>query len=163
MIVAFLYVLVVSWLSAFVMVIVHDRVPDMERYPPLPDILLGESKTVSSLCHFLNDFHTLFSLPVPDNLPHIPWAFEMCELTGMVLMVLWSLVCIFHKHRFILMRRFFSISGTIFLLRCVTMLITSLSVPGKHLDCAPRPYGDLWNKLYNAYVIWTGAGMTLQV
>ncbi len=65
--------------------------------------------------------------------------------------------------RFILMRRFFSISGTIFLLRCVTMLITSLSVPGKHLDCAPRPYGDIYNKLYNAYVIWTGAGMTLQV
>ena len=43
------------------------------------------------------------------------------------------------------------------------MLITSLSVPGKHLDCAPRPYGDIYNKLYNAYVIWTGAGMTLQV
>ena len=42
------------------------------------------------------------------------------------------------------------------------MLITSLSVPGKHLDCAPRPYGDIYNKLYNAYVIWTGAGMTLQ-
>lgn len=40
---AFLYGLFVSWLSAFVMVIVHDRVPDMERYPPLPDILLGES------------------------------------------------------------------------------------------------------------------------
>ena len=48
------------------------------------------------------------------------------------------------------------------MLRCVTMLITSLSVPGKHLDCAPRPYGDIYNKLYNAYVIWTGAGMTLQ-
>ena len=39
---AFLYVLLVSWLTAFVMVIVHDRVPDMERYPPLPDLLLGE-------------------------------------------------------------------------------------------------------------------------
>ena len=61
------------------------------------------------------------------------------------------------------MRRFFSISGTIFLLRCVTMLITSLSVPGKHLDCSPRPYGDFWSKLYNAYLIWSGAGMTLQV
>jgi len=134
---AFLYVLLVSWITAFVMVIVHDRVPDMETYPPLPDILL-------------------------DNIPHIPWAFEMCEVTGMTLLSLWLLVVLFHKHRFILMRRFFSISGTIFLLRCVTMLITSLSVPGKHLDCAPRPYGDIYNKLYNAFVIWTGAGMTLQ-
>ena len=77
----------------------------METYPPLPDILL-------------------------DNLPHIPWAFEMCEVSGMVLLGLWVLVVLFHKHRFILLRRFFSISGTIFLLRCVTMLITSLSVPG---------------------------------
>lgn len=134
---AFLYVLLVSWLTAFVMVIVHDRVPDMEKYPPLPDILL-------------------------DNIPLIPGAFEMCELTGMVLMSLWTIVIIFHKHRWVLMRRFFSLSGTIFLLRCVTMLITSLSVPGKHLECAPRPYGDIWNKFYNAFIIWTGAGLTLQ-
>ncbi|TRY81110.1 hypothetical protein TCAL_07798 [Tigriopus californicus] len=134
---AFLYGLCVSWLSAFVMVIVHDRVPDMERYPPLPDILL-------------------------DNLPHIPWAFEMCENIGLMLLAVWAGVCLFHRHRFILMRRFFSISGTIFLLRCVTMLITSLSVPGKHLDCSPRPYGDIWQKFYNAYLIWSGAGMTLQ-
>ena len=41
-------------------------------------------------------------------------------------------------------------------LRCVTMLITSLSVPGTHLECQPRPYGDLWNKVHNAYIIWTG-------
>ena len=78
----------------------------METYPPLPDILL-------------------------DNIPHIPWAFEMCEVSGMTLLVVWLLVVTFHKHRFILLRRFFSISGTIFLLRCVTMLITSLSVPGE--------------------------------
>ena len=109
------------------MVIVHDRVPDMDRYPPLPDIIL-------------------------DNVPHIPWvsffqshpsteiinegfsramqAFEMCEVTGMILWSVWFIVVLFHKHRFVLMRRFFSISGTIFMLRCITMLITSLSVPG---------------------------------
>jgi len=134
---AFMYVLLVSWITAFVMVIVHDRVPDMEKYPPLPDIIL-------------------------DNIPHIPWAFEMAEFTGMVLITLWFVIVLLHKHRFILMRRFFSISGTIFMLRCITMLITSLSVPGTHLECTPRPYGDIWNKLHNAYIIWTGAGMTLQ-
>ena len=36
-----LYLLMVTWITSFVMVIVHDRVPDMKRYPPLPDIFLG--------------------------------------------------------------------------------------------------------------------------
>lgn len=97
------------------MVIVHERVPDMKRYPPLPDIFL-------------------------DNVPHIPWAFHMCEITGTVLFVIWTCVCIFHTHRMVLLRRFFALAGTVFLLRCVTMLITSLSVPGTHLQCNQNDY-----------------------
>lgn len=107
------YLFTVTWITAFVMVIVHDRVPDMKKYPPLPDIFL-------------------------DNVPYIPWAFHMCELTGTVLCFVWLTVLVFHKHRFILLRRFFSLSGTVFLLRCITMIITSLSVPGIHLECTPR-------------------------
>lgn len=97
------------------MVVVHERVPDMKRYPPLPDIFL-------------------------DNVPHIPWAFHMCEITGTLLFLIWTCVLIVHKHRFVLLRRFFALSGTVFLLRCVTMLITSLSVPGTHLQCRPDDY-----------------------
>ena len=74
-------------------------------------------------------------------------------------------------HRFILLRRFFALSGTVFLLRCVTMLITSLSVPGTHLQCNPRvvkdsdewkKHGELWTKIQHAYIIWRGAGMSIQ-
>ncbi|CAB3361928.1 Hypothetical predicted protein [Cloeon dipterum] len=131
------YLFVVTWITAFVMVIVHDRVPDMKKYPPLPDIFL-------------------------DNVPTISWAFHMCEVTGSLLLLIWVAVLITHKHRFILLRRFFALSGTVFLLRCITMLITSLSVPGTHLECNPRPYGDLWAKIQHAYVIWRGAGMSIQ-
>merc|ERR1719334_298777 len=134
---AIMYGMAVSWLTALVMTVVHDRVPDMAKYPPLPDIIL-------------------------DNVPHIPWAFEMTELTGMTLLLIWFIMIICHKHRWIIARRFFAIAGTIFLLRCLTMLITSLSVPGVHLDCKPRPYGNWANRLRNAYIIWSGAGMSLQ-
>ena len=108
--IAVVYGLFVSWLTAVTMTIVHDRVPDMNKYPPLPDIIL-------------------------DNVPHIPWAFEMAEISGMTLLTIWLIVVIFHRHRFIIARRCFAIGGTVFLLRCFTMLITSLSVPGVHLDC----------------------------
>ncbi|XP_050541009.1 sphingomyelin synthase-related protein 1-like isoform X2 [Daktulosphaira vitifoliae] len=145
--IAMTYLFTVTWITAFVMVIVHDRVPDMKKYPPLPDIFL-------------------------DNVPYISWAFHMCELTGTVLCFIWLTVLLFHKHRFILLRRFFALSGTVFLLRCITMIITSLSVPGTHLECTPRTkpayleegnfFGEMIYKMQQAYVIWRGAGMSIQ-
>lgn len=137
------YVFLVTWVTAVVMVIVHDKVPDMKKYPPLPDLFL-------------------------DNVPHIPWAFDMCEITGSLLMAIWLIVLFFHKHRFIILRRFFALAGTVFLLRCFTMLITSLSVPGSHLKCEPRSYPPademtVWGRrLAQAYDIWSGAGMSVR-
>lgn len=72
--VAMSYFFLVTLLTAFIMVFVHDRVPDMRTYPPLPDIFL-------------------------DNVPLIPWAFKMCELCGIALLTIWCVILIFHKYR----------------------------------------------------------------
>ena len=110
---SFLYAFLVFCVTAFVMTVVHDRVPDMKKYPPLPDIVL-------------------------DSVPLIPGAFMMCEFTGIVLSTIWLTVIFLHKHRMILLRRMFALAGTVFLLRCATMFVTSLSVPGVHLECSGK-------------------------
>lgn len=134
---SFFYVFFVFLITSCVMVIVHDRVPDMKKYPPLPDIVL-------------------------DNVPFMPWAFEVSEVIAVFLGIIWVLILFFHKHRFILMRRMFSLSGTIFLLRSVSMLITSLSVPGIHLECSAQHNDTLTEKFARAYEIWRGFGMSLK-
>ncbi|XP_067876725.1 sphingomyelin synthase-related protein 1 [Heterodontus francisci] len=131
-----IYVFVVFGFTSIVMVVVHERVPDMQTYPPLPDIFL-------------------------DSVPRIPWAFAMAEVCGVVLCTIWLLLLLLHKHRSILFRRMCSLMGTVFLLRCVTMFVTSLSVPGHHLQCSGKLYGDIWAKFQRALAIWSGFGMTL--
>lgn len=130
------YVTLVFGFTSFVMVIVHERVPDMRTYPPLPDIFL-------------------------DSVPRIPWAFAMAEACGVILCSIWLIVLLLHKHRSILVRRLCSLMGTVFMLRCITMFVTSLSVPGQHLQCTGKVYGDMWAKLQRAVAIWSGFGMTL--
>lgn len=78
-VVGMLYFLSVTWITAIVMVIVHDRVPDMQTYPPLPDIFL-------------------------DNVPPISYPFAMCKLMGLVLFFVWLSILILRRYRFILLR-----------------------------------------------------------
>lgn len=125
--------------TSFVMVIAHERLPDISKYSPLPDLLL-------------------------DNLPYISWGFEATEFVIIILSCIWTAILIFHNHRFVLLRRFCSLLGTVFLLRCVTMLLTSLSVPGHHLmkECKPFVFQNFEERVYRAFNIWLGLGMTLR-
>lgn len=116
------------------MTIVHERVPDSTKFPPLPDIML-------------------------DNIQHISWAFAAVEIIILILGTGFASLIILHKFRWIILRRFCAIASTIFFLRCMTMFVTSLSVPGAHLKCEQRPGSSAEEKLYHAWHIISNFGM----
>ena len=110
--VSVLYVFTASCLSAFIIAVAHDQLPDPNLYRPLPDVFL-------------------------DNIPFIPGSLAICEVCGSIMLFFWILILIFHKHRLVVLKRSCAILGTIILLRCSTIYVTSLSVPAKHSECIP--------------------------
>lgn len=122
-----LYAFAVFLLASFVLAVVHDRLPDTTNYPPLPDVIL-------------------------ENIPVMPWAFVCCEICASLLMFFWVLILVFHKYRLVVLRRSCAIAGTIFLLRCFTMYVTSLSVPGKHLECSPTVSECIFFSVYIFFI-----------
>lgn len=55
---------------------------------------------------------------------------QMSELFIGGFLVIFGLVLFFHKHRIVVLRRFNVICGTLFLFRSITMIVTSMAVPG---------------------------------
>ena len=72
--VGIVYLFMTCLWTSFMLTVVHDRVPDMQKYPPLPDIIL-------------------------DNLPLIPWAFFAAEAIAIILLFIFSIILVFHKFR----------------------------------------------------------------
>ena len=61
----------------------------------------------------------------------------------------------------ILLRRLALVTGILFFMRCVTMLGTSLSVPGAHLKCSTAPTRSLEEKFQRAFEIASGLGASV--
>lgn len=116
--------------------------------------------TRSATLHFPTSSSTMFRTSV-GLFGHAKWPVRCCLLFGFAC---WCFINIgelidcclrsdFYSFifffRLILLRRFFALGGTVFLLRCFTMLITSLSVPGSHLECRASDFkfddGDRWD------------------
>ncbi|XP_030642087.1 phosphatidylcholine:ceramide cholinephosphotransferase 1 [Chanos chanos] len=133
---AFLYAVCCFVMTTVVISVVHERVPPKEESPPLPD-----------------KFFDLFD--------RVQWAFSICEINGMLLVGLWLLQWLVHKHRSIVGRRFFLIVGTLYLYRCVTMYITTLPVPGMHFKCSPKLFGNWEAQMRRIMKMIAGGGLSI--
>eukprot|EP01062_Namystynia_karyoxenos_P076813 TRINITY_DN7601_c0_g1_i1.p1 TRINITY_DN7601_c0_g1~~TRINITY_DN7601_c0_g1_i1.p1 ORF type:complete len:414 (+),score=111.45 TRINITY_DN7601_c0_g1_i1:154-1395(+) len=133
---AVVYIACVAMITAYSMVLAHERVPNQYNYPPLPDVFL-------------------------DTIPTLDGAFHISEYCATALSVTWTIVVVFHKCRVKLLTRFCAITATCFLLRSVTMWLTALSVPATHLPCAAVPLSSFEQRIQRAWQIASGLGMSI--
>ncbi|CAL8241264.1 unnamed protein product [Merluccius merluccius] len=134
--VAFLYATFNLLFTTVIITFVHERVPDKSVSPPLPDKFF-------------------------DYMERVPWAFTVTEVNGLLLVALWFIQWLFLKHKSIVGRRCFFLIGTLYMYRCVTMYITTLPVPGKHMVCAPKLYNDSTGKIWRVLRLISGGGLSL--
>ncbi|CAH1407459.1 unnamed protein product [Nezara viridula] len=111
--VAFLFLVFNFILTTTSLAMVHERVPDKDKYPPLPDAVL-------------------------DNVPTMPWGLDVSEFIIMISTNLTFLVIVFHRHRFIVFRRVFLIVGVLYMMRSVTMYVTVLPMSSTTYYCSPK-------------------------
>ncbi|XP_015183241.1 PREDICTED: phosphatidylcholine:ceramide cholinephosphotransferase 2-like isoform X1 [Polistes dominula] len=110
---AFLFMVVNFILTTASLAMVHERVPDRSSYGPLPDVVL-------------------------DNVTAQDWALNVSEVLIMIMSNSAMVFLIFHKHRFIVVRRIFLLMGLLYMMRSVTMYVTVLPVASKTYFCSPK-------------------------
>ncbi|XP_022087554.1 sphingomyelin synthase-related protein 1-like isoform X3 [Acanthaster planci] len=131
-----IYAVLVCFVTAFTLTYTHDRAPDLAVSPPLPDVVF-------------------------DLVPRIESAFLASEICLISLLAANLINMSFHKHRLIILRRFLFIVGLAYSMRCVTMIVTSLSVAGYHVHCGKKMFDSVWSKLGRAVAPSIGLGMTV--
>lgn len=114
----------------------HDRMNERAMKEPLRDIAFDLSKK------------------------RMAWAFEFTEYVTVGYAVLFFVLVFFHPAKFIMLRRFGFIIGTLYLYRSVLMWSTNLPIPGTHLDCASKS-SDLGEKLARAGKLYLGGGLSM--
>lgn len=118
--------------------IVHERLPDRDVYKPLPDIVL-------------------------DNVPAVDAMLNVSEILIMLQVNACILLVLFHKHKFIVMRRIFLMMSLLYFMRSITMFVTVLPVSSTTYHCSPKsPEGlSVWLIANRAFQLMSGFGLSI--
>ncbi|XP_014207272.1 phosphatidylcholine:ceramide cholinephosphotransferase 2 isoform X2 [Copidosoma floridanum] len=110
---AFIFMTANFILTTTSLAVVHERVPDRNVYGPLPDVVL-------------------------DNVEAQDWALAVSEIIIIIVSNSAMVFVIFHKHRYIVLRRIFLLMGLLYFMRSITMYVTVLPVVSKTYHCSPK-------------------------
>ncbi|XP_034948835.1 phosphatidylcholine:ceramide cholinephosphotransferase 2-like isoform X2 [Chelonus insularis] len=110
---AFLFMVFNFILTTTSLAMLHERVPDRSLYGPLPDIVL-------------------------DNIEAQDWALNVSEVLIVIVSNSAMVFVIFHKHRFIVVRRIFIVMGLLYMMRSITFYVTVLPMSSRTYYCSPK-------------------------
>uniref|UniRef100_A0A1B6E5A4 Sphingomyelin synthase-like domain-containing protein n=1 Tax=Clastoptera arizonana TaxID=38151 RepID=A0A1B6E5A4_9HEMI len=117
--------------------LVHERLPDRDKYKPLPDVFL-------------------------DNVPSATWALDISEILIMIFTTITFLVLVMHKHRFIIFRRIFLILALLYLMRSITMYVTVLPMSSNDYYCSPKANATTFLTIAKrVFQLMSGFGLTI--
>uniref|UniRef100_A0A0K0EAE0 PAP2_C domain-containing protein n=1 Tax=Strongyloides stercoralis TaxID=6248 RepID=A0A0K0EAE0_STRER len=126
-------ILIFGWIfNNIILAWVHDRVP-LDQ-PPLPDI-----------------FFNLF--------PEIPKAIEITEIIMLFIVISAIFIMIFHKHKWIIIRRVLCCAGISYIFRGICIAMLQVPVPSKNTFCAPQMESSLANILNRVLSTFWSAGI----
>ncbi|CAL8110207.1 unnamed protein product [Orchesella dallaii] len=91
----------------------HQKIPDRNLHPPLPDIAL-------------------------DNITKKRWLNDLSDIIVIICTLTSAILIISHKHRWILARRVFVLLGLLYSMRSITMYATVLPLANDHVYCSPK-------------------------
>lgn len=94
-------------------VLTHQKVPDKQFHPPLPDIML-------------------------DNVTKVRWLNDVADVLVILSILLSVSIIALHRHRWILCRRVFLLLAMLYSFRSVTMYVTVLPLANDHVYCSPK-------------------------
>ncbi|KAK6015675.1 hypothetical protein OSTOST_18873, partial [Ostertagia ostertagi] len=129
-------------LNEIVLSFVHERVPET---PPLPDIT--------------------FSL-----IPYYKDGLKICEYIMLASFASVLLLMLFHRHRWIMFRRLMMVGSLLYLMRCVTMIVTQVPVADPNFLCAPKyvtkcvtnVFATFWNVVLRGLKMVSGVGLNVR-
>ncbi|EFO93703.1 CRE-SMS-1 protein [Caenorhabditis remanei] len=133
--VAFLMLVVAAAGNTITLSWIHERYP---LTPPLPDIV--------------------FELTTK-----IPWGLRLCENLMIGSFVSLLILILFHRHRWIVLRRLCFIGSILYGMRCITMMVTPVPKADEDFQCSPRLGANATFSLIVMRGIWSMFGLGLNL
>ncbi|VDM54609.1 unnamed protein product [Angiostrongylus costaricensis] len=133
--ISFILLAFAAVLNEVVLSFVHERVP---QQPPLPDI------TFSLVTYYRNGL-------------------KICEYIMLSSFASVLLLMLFHRHRWIMFRRLMMVGSLLYLMRCITMIVTQVPVADPNFLCSPKfgKNGTFWEIVLRGLKMVAGIGLNV--